>query len=412
MTKPRSIDPREDRVGAEKVARRLREAGYEAWFAGGCVRDLLLGQVPKDWDVATDAKPDEVQAVFSRTVAVGAAFGVIQVLVGPRQSYEVATFRADGDYEDGRRPTEVHYSKSRQEDVLRRDFTINALLMDPESEEILDYVGGREDLEAGLIKAVGHPQERFQEDRLRMLRAVRFAARLGFKIETDTWAALVAEADQLGVVSAERVTQELEGIFTCARPGLGVDLLERSGLAQAALVDARPSDLGLRLERLLALGSSLSKPDRVAGAWALVHDELSWTQAEASLKARRLSRAALRAVQDLFETRADLEAAARGVEAAVLRRARGPTAELRGAYLAARRGDGATLPQLFAEAGAFLADNPPCEDALLGGQDLKALGLSPGPHFKRLIALVEDAVLEGRVRSKDEAVALVRAEQL
>src|SRR5262249_5445077 len=155
--------------GAREVAKTLRERGFEAYFAGGCVRDLLLGRPPKDVDLVTDALPGEVSAIFKRTVQVGAAFGVVRVLAGPQHEYEIATYRTETEYSDGRRPDRVAYSKSKEEDVHRRDFTINALLMDPVSGEVLDFVGGREDLGKKLIRAVGDPERRFHEDRLRML---------------------------------------------------------------------------------------------------------------------------------------------------------------------------------------------------------------------------------------------------
>ena len=167
------------REGADRVAAILREGGHQAYFAGGCVRDALLGQRPKDYDIATDATPERVAALFRRTVLVGAAFGVVKVLLG-RREYEVATFRTEGQYTDGRRPDAVAYATDPEEDVRRRDFTVNALLMDPRDDRVVDYVGGQADLQVGVISAVGDPIERFHEDRLRMLRAVRFAARLGF----------------------------------------------------------------------------------------------------------------------------------------------------------------------------------------------------------------------------------------
>src|SRR6185295_12914972 len=175
-------------VTACRLVARLREAGHVAYFAGGCVRDLVRGDTPKDFDVATSARPEEVQKIFSRTYAVGAHFGVIVVLENGFQ-YEVATFRSDGAYLDGRRPVAVHFS-SAEEDARRRDFTINGMFFDPAADEVIDFVGGREDLDAKIIRAIGDPGARFAEDRLRMLRAVRFATVLGFAIEPATWNAL------------------------------------------------------------------------------------------------------------------------------------------------------------------------------------------------------------------------------
>src|SRR5689334_600353 len=170
---------------AHDVVRRLRSAGYAAWLVGGCVRDLLLGRHPKDFDVATDARPDVVTELFYRSEQVGAHFGVVLVREETAQ-VEVATFRSDHLYTDGRRPERVHFETDPRQDVLRRDFTINALLLDPETGEVLDYVGGRTDLDQRIVRAIGDPEIRFREDHLRLLRAVRFAARLNFRIEPAT----------------------------------------------------------------------------------------------------------------------------------------------------------------------------------------------------------------------------------
>ncbi|PYJ85584.1 MAG: phosphohydrolase, partial [Verrucomicrobia bacterium] len=196
---------------AREIVRRLRAAGHVAYYAGGCVRDLLSGQPAKDFDVATDARPDVVQKIFPRTYAVGAHFGVIVVLENGFQ-FEVATFRSDGAYIDGRHPVEVHFA-SAEEDAARRDFTINGMFFDPEKEEVIDFVGGRGDLERRLIRAIGDPAQRFAEDRLRMLRAVRFATVLGFEIDAATWDAVVASAPSIVQISAERIREELVKIF-------------------------------------------------------------------------------------------------------------------------------------------------------------------------------------------------------
>jgi len=207
-------DPESLRRFATDVALRLRTAGFEALFAGGCVRDRLLDRDPKDYDVATSAKPDEVEETFRKhgtyTVPVGAAFGVICV-VDPKtkMQVEVATFRSDGAYLDGRRPVDVTFSTP-QEDAQRRDFTINGLFLDPETEEVTDYVDGRKDLDAGIVRAIGNPQARFTEDKLRLLRAVRFTATLGFKLEEKTRSAIGQMPEALRMVSAERITGELE----------------------------------------------------------------------------------------------------------------------------------------------------------------------------------------------------------
>jgi len=219
---------------ARSVVERLRSAGHQALYAGGCVRDALLGLTPSDYDIATSARPEAVRGLFARTYAVGAHFGVIIVLEGGAE-FQVATFRADGEYRDGRHPQEVTFSDAR-EDALRRDFTINGMFYDPVGGEVIDYVNGRADLEAGVIRAIGDPRARFSEDRLRLLRAVRFAATFGFAIEPQTWEALCQAAPTLlSSVSPERIREELTRIFQGPGRVRGLDLLSESGLLAAIL---------------------------------------------------------------------------------------------------------------------------------------------------------------------------------
>jgi poly(A) polymerase len=213
---------------AAEIVRRLREAGHEAFWVGGCVRDLLRGEAPEDYDIATSARPEEVRRIFSRTVPVGERFGVTLVVEGGRP-YEVATFRTEEGYEDGRRPERVAFA-SAEEDVRRRDFTINGLLMDPATGRIIDHVDGRRDIERGIIRAIGDPGARFAEDHLRMLRAVRFAATLGFAIEPLTFAALTRQATAVSRISAERIREELSRILTGGGARCGMELLSESGL--------------------------------------------------------------------------------------------------------------------------------------------------------------------------------------
>src|SRR5882724_4408335 len=209
---------------ARKIVTRLRENGHIAYFAGGCVRDMVRGLVPKDYDIAADARPEVVQELFPRTYAVGAHFGVIIVLENDFQ-FEVATFRSDEAYIDGRHPTAVHFS-SPEEDAQRRDFTINGMFYDPAAEKVIDFVGGRADIDAKRVRAIGDPAQRFAEDRLRMLRAVRFATVLGYKIDDQTWDALVADATSINEISAERIRDELVRIFLSPNRVRGWDLLD------------------------------------------------------------------------------------------------------------------------------------------------------------------------------------------
>src|SRR3990170_955020 len=204
------------RQAAERVARKLRARGFQAYFVGWCVRDLLRGVEPKDYDVATDARPEQVLELFPGALAVGAQFGVIVVVEGTHR-VEVATFRTDGLYTDGRRPDEVRFTGDPREDVLRRDFTVNGLLLDPLTDEVLDFVEGQHDIERRLIRAIGNPERRLEEDRLRMLRAVRFAACLEYEIDPDTFAAIRRLSAKIANVSAERVRDELLRILCGGR---------------------------------------------------------------------------------------------------------------------------------------------------------------------------------------------------
>src|SRR5437764_3373146 len=218
---------------ARRIVERLRGEGHIAYFAGGCVRDIVRRMTPKDYDVATSATPETVQKIFPRTHAVGAHFGVIIVLENGFQ-FEVATFRSDDAYIDGRHPTAVHFS-SPEEDARRRDFTINGMFYDPVAEEVIDLVGGRADIVAKLVRAIGDPAKRFAEDRLRMLRAVRFAAVLDYQIDKGTWDALLGDAPSINQSSAERIREELVRMFLSPNRVRGWDLPDASGLMHAML---------------------------------------------------------------------------------------------------------------------------------------------------------------------------------
>lgn len=268
------------------VVRELRQAGHAAYLVGGCVRDLVLGLPPKDYDVATSARPEEVTACFRRVAQVGAAFGVVRVLQSEGDEtidIEVATFRADVGYSDGRRPDAVRFTDAR-EDVLRRDFTLNGLLLDPLAEdgstaeraEIVDLVGGLEDLAAGVLRAIGDPAERFEEDALRLARAVRFAARFGLRIEATTAAAIRERGATLAQISAERISAELEGMLRPPHAADAIRLLAELALAEVLFPSLAARDPGLHraAERLAALCAGVRWDDAVpdhAGAFAADH---------------------------------------------------------------------------------------------------------------------------------------------
>lgn len=220
--------------GAISIVTKLRQAGHSAYFAGGCVRDQLMGIPPKDYDVATSAHPEQVMRLFSHTVAVGAEFGVVLVL-SDGQPVEVATFRSDGNYADGRHPDKVSYTDDARLDVMRRDFTINGLLWDPLTETLLDYVGGHDDIRNRVIRTIGDPHQRFREDKLRLIRAARFSARFGFELEAATRDTIQAQADQILRVSKERLRDELTKILTEGYSGLGIQLLETLRLLRPIL---------------------------------------------------------------------------------------------------------------------------------------------------------------------------------
>ena len=259
---------------AETIVHRLRAAGHRAWLVGGCVRDRLLNRTPKDWDVATDARPDRVAELFRESEQVGAHFGVVLVRENAWQ-VEVATFRSDHSYTDGRRPDRVHFESDPEQDVLRRDFTINALLLDPETDAVLDYVGGQEDLRRGIVRAIGDPEKRFREDHLRLLRAIRFAARFGFEIETATFEAMRRLHALIRKVSAERVRDELVRILTEGGARRGFELMDASGLLGEILPEVaamhgveQPPEYhpeGRRLDPHAAAARKAARPDAGIG---------------------------------------------------------------------------------------------------------------------------------------------------
>ena len=424
-------------AGAAAVLRRLKGAGHEAWLVGGCVRDLLLGRKPKDWDVTTDARPDEVEALFEKTVAVGKAFGIVTVLPGEGEApVEVATYRADSpDTPDGRHPASIAFSDAR-EDALRRDFTVNALYLDPETGEIRDETGGRADLAAGRIRSIGDAARRFREDALRMLRAVRFAAVLGFGIEEGTMAAVRANTALLGNVSAERIRDELCRMFAEAPDASrALGLLDASGLLAAVLpevaamhgVEQPPEfhpegDVFAHTEKALgllkhprsvrlALGTLLhdvGKPPTAAYKQRKAGGEWRWTfESHAAVGAEIADRILLRlkAPNALREDVARLVGEhmrvgdAPSMRRGKLRRLLGDPLfddllELHRVDSLASCGDLACHAFLLAEKAKFAAE-PALPPPLVRGRDLVAAGLAPGPEFGDLLRKAYDLQLEG-----------------
>ncbi|QDU20170.1 CCA tRNA nucleotidyltransferase [Urbifossiella limnaea] len=404
-----------EREFAVECVRTLQNAGFRALWAGGCVRDELLGLEPNDYDIATDARPEQVQKLFRRTIAVGAAFGVIEV-IGPRDpsrggehlTVEVATFRSDGTYSDGRRPDSVVFS-SPEEDAARRDFTINGMFFDPIAGQLHDYVGGRADLDSHTLRAIGDPFARFAEDKLRVLRAVRIATRFHFGIDDDTFAAAKAMAPQITVVSPERIADELRKLLTHPNRAVGVWLLRDVGLIEPILPELVPEQP--RWDRTAEMMESFRVgPNSFPLIFAALIHTVDRPAAEVIAERLRFSNAEKSRMSWLVENQRVL------LDAPTMR----PSAlkpilvhpgidELLALHRALARGQVAPHVE-FCE--RVLQDTPRevlDPQPLLTGNDLKALGMRPGPDFKRLLDAVREAQLDGELRTRDDALARVRA---
>jgi len=433
MSSPRQL--------AESVIRRLREAGHEAVLAGGCVRDLLLGRPASDYDVATSARPEEVLRLYPNALTVGQAFGVVIVHHGAVQ-VEVATFRSDAAYTDGRHPDAVTFTDARH-DALRRDFTINAMFLDPASGEIIDHVGGRKDLEKRTIRAVGEPRVRFAEDRLRMLRAVRFAAELEFNIERATARAIRDLAGEIASVSGERIAAELARLLTASPAGRrrGLELADQLGLLAVILPEVHAThrtDQGptvhpegdvfvhtvLCVEHLreptfeLALATLLhdvGKPQTAMfrdGKWTFYgHAKVGEDAAGEVCRRLRLSNFERRRVLWLIRHHMNL------MNWHQMRQARlkrlfahdgfDELAELWRADCLASGGTAEPYDALMVRYRA-MGRQEVRPTPLISGHDLLSMGLEAGPVFRKILDRVYDAQLEGRVTRKDEALALAR----
>ena len=405
-----TIEFAELRRFAEGVVSRLRDSGFEALFAGGCVRDLLLNRVPKDYDVATSARPEQVQALFRRTISVGKSFGVIQVRGGGELGVEVATFRADGEYVDGRRPQSVRFTDAR-EDALRRDFTINGMFLDPIDGTVLDFVGGRDDLERGVVRAIGDPQRRFEEDRLRLLRTVRFAARLGFSIDDATFDAVKRHARELAVVSGERILTELRLLMEGPWRAKGVDLLFASNLAKVVFSEAGDANQAAdRVRECVARMGRLPEGAPFALCIAVVFDalvegdpapigETFFVRLKGSNEERELCTWLLRRRSDLKDVAAKplsfrkrLYADGRWRLLCALGTSRGLSNEVEWC----ERELATLTPEEI--------DPPP----LISGDDLTREGMTPGPQYKIWLDRVRDLQLNGEIASKTAALQCVK----
>jgi len=428
---------------AREIVARLRAARHIAYFAGGCVRDIARHQTPKDFDIATDARPEAVQEIFARTYAVGAHFGVIVVLENGFQ-FEVATFRSDDVYVDGRRPSAVHFS-SPEEDAKRRDFTINGMFYDPGTEQVIDFVGGRADLEAKLVRAIGEPAHRFAEDRLRMLRAVRFATVLEYEIDQQTWEALVANAAVINQISAERIREELVRIFLSPNRVRGWDLLDSSGLMRAILPELEgmkgcaqpeqfhpegdvfqhtrlmlgllPSEVSVPLVFAVLL-HDVAKPitakvDETGRIRFNEHDRIGAEMTGQIMERLRFSRADIDATVEMVRQHMVFKDVPRMRVAKLKRFMARPTfvdeLELHRVDCESSHRMLENYQFLLRKRDEF-ANEPIIPPPLVRGDDLIALGLKPGPKFAEILEAVETRQLEGTLRDRDDALDWVKRE--
>jgi poly(A) polymerase len=463
---------------AISITRTLRDRGHQAYFVGGCVRDLLLSREPADYDVATDATPDEVMRIFPETYAVGAHFGVVLVPIpdcektnvipsadetsqsevssesrdllfassetnlNPRH-IEVATFRSDIGYSDGRHPDQVRFSRDPREDVQRRDFTINGLLLDPLNGEVLDYVGGQKDLEKKIIRAIGDPALRFAEDKLRMLRAVRFAARFEYAIERATFAAIQQLAPQIHQVSRERVRDEITKMLIEGQARRAFELLDETGLLHEALPEIeamkgveQPPEFhpeGDVFVHTMLLLENLPQPCSLTLAWGgLLHDvgkpptfrrapdrirfdshvDVGVKMAEAILRRLRFSNDDADQILALVDNHMRFGDVEKMKASTFKRFVRLPhfdehlelhRLDCKASYRKLSNYD-YTRQKIAELTPATIQPKP-----LVRGDDLVAAGYTPGPRFKEILAAVEDAQLEGRLESKEEAMRFVRS---
>jgi putative nucleotidyltransferase with HDIG domain len=429
------------RESATRIALRLSEAGHEAYFAGGCVRDALMGRKPKDYDIATSARPEEVLALFPKADEIGAHFGVILVKADGTH-FEIATFRSDGAYEDGRHPESVTFTTP-EIDAQRRDFTINGLFENPVTGEIIDYVNGRADLEAGIIRAIGNPVERFDEDALRLMRAVRFATSTGFNIDPATWESIQSQAHLLKQISTERIREEFSRTLTNPQRRRGLELLVDSGLMEQFLpeflptrgceqppqfhpegdvyvhtcimLELLPPDASLEL-CLGVLFHDIGKPptatydeeaDRIRFNG---HDRVGAEMAEEILRRLRYSNATIEAVVALVYHHMQFMHVQQMRIAKLKRFMARPTfldeIELHRVDCTSSHGMLDNIEFLDAKTAEFAAE-PLIPSPLITGRHLISLGFSPGPKFSEILEYIQTEQLEGRLTSKDEALAAV-----
>jgi poly(A) polymerase len=426
---------------ARDIVAQLQRSGHIAYFAGGCVRDQLLGIEAKDFDIATSARPEEVQRIFPRvTNLTGKSFGVVRVLVED-EFFEVATFREDGPYQDGRHPESVRFATA-EEDAQRRDFTINGLFYDPVAEKLIDYVDGEADLRAKVIRAIGNPADRFAEDQLRLLRAIRFATRLNFKIEPVTWAAICAGASSIRTISAERIRDELNKTFSATKPEIGLDLLDQSGLLKEILPDLaamhgveQPPEyhpegdvyehVRLMLTKIkepnldLALGvlfhdvgkKPTSKVDENGRIRFNEHESVGANMTEKIMTDLRYDNKKIEIVKELVQHHMQFKDVPHMRDSTLKRMMARPTfpleLELHRIDCDSSHGDLRHYDFLKEKLETMSAEqiDPP---SFITGRDLRAMGLTPGKTIGRILEAVRMAQLEEAVQTRAEALAMAR----
>jgi poly(A) polymerase len=424
---------------AVAIVKRLREEGYESYLAGGCVRDFLLNKTPQDYDIATSARPEDVQRIFPRTVPVGAQFGVVLVMLED-QSFEVASFRFDGPYLDGRRPSQVRYG-TLQEDILRRDFTINGMVYDPIENRVIDLVEGKKDLARRCIRAIGDPRQRFEEDRLRMVRAIRFAASLNFAIDSLTFEAIKQSAAMITQISSERIGEEITRILTEGGARRGFELLDETGLLQILLpeieqmkgIEQSPDHHpeGDVFKHTLLTLSHLEKPTETLAYGCLLHDvgkpvcfrkeadritfyghtDRGAEMAEAILKRLKRGRAAWERVAYLVKNHLRHTQAPKMRLSTLKRflREEGIDELLELARIDALSSSGDLQYYHFCrERLAEMQEEEIRPEPLLRGKDLIEMGYVPGPIFAEILQQVEDAQLGGELTNRQAAIEWVK----
>ena len=423
---------------AQKMVKILSDAGFKAYWAGGCVRDMVMGIEPVDYDIATDARPEQVMKLFKKTIQVGACFGVVKVLYDDFE-FEVATFRSDGEYIDGRRPEDVHFS-TEKEDAFRRDFTINGIFYDPAHKKIIDYVNGLADIKNKIVRTINDPKDRFSEDRLRLIRAVRFAAGFQYEIEPNTYNTIKELADTILQVSAERIRDELCKMLTGVHPANSIQLLDEVGMLKVILPEVsamkgikQPEEFhpeGDVWEHTMLMLKNMSSPTPEMALGVLLHDvgkpptfsiedrirfnnhcEIGARITEEIGERLRLSKKQVEHISELVLHHLRFKDVQKMRESKLKRFLRLPNfadhLELHRLDCLASHGNLNNL-EFCKQKLLELKPEEIKPKPLINGHNLIAMGYKAGPFFKQILTVVEDAILEGQIRTHDDAVKFVQ----